>query len=55
MPPPRAANMRHRRHIGRRHVAGGHVCPRVHSNARVGHHVARRVGIWRAHGLVGPG
>ena len=28
----------------------------VHADARVGRHVARRgVGIWRAHGLVGPG
>ena len=29
--------------------------PRVHANARVGRHVAERVGRWRAHGLVSPG
>ena len=28
--------------------------PRVHVGARVGRHVAGEVGIWRAHGLVGP-
>ena len=28
---------------------------RVHADARVGHHVACGVGIWRAHGLGGPG
>ena len=28
---------------------------RVHADAREGRHVAGRVGIWRAHGLVGPG
>ena len=28
----------------RGHVAGGHACPRVHADARVGRHVAGRVG-----------
>ena len=27
----------------------------IHAYAREGHHVAGGVGIWRAHGLVGPG
>ena len=49
------AHARCRRHTGRGHVAGGHACPRVHTDARVGRHVAEGVGIWRAHGLVGPG
>ena len=31
------------------------VSTRVHVGARVGRHVAEGVGIWRAHGLVGPG
>ena len=31
------------------------VSTRVHADAREGRHVASRVGIWRAHGLVGPG
>ena len=39
----------------RGHVAGGHSCPRVHADARVGRHVAKRVGIWRPYGTVGPG
>ena len=38
---------------GRRHVAGGHACPRVHVDARVGRHVAGAVGSWRAHGYSG--
>ena len=51
---PRVAHARRRWRTGRGHVAGGHACPRVHANARVGRHVAGRVGRWRAHGLVGP-
>ena len=48
--------MRRKRRTGRRRVAGGHAYPRVHADARVGRHVAQvGVGIWRAHGLVGPG
>ena len=31
------------------------VSTQVHADARVGLHVAMGVGIWRAHGLVGPG
>ena len=31
------------------------VSTRVHVGDRVGRHVAGEVGIWRAHGLVGPG
>ena len=37
---PRVAHARRRRRTGRRHVAGGHACPRVHADARVGRHVA---------------
>ena len=36
----------------RRHVARGHASPREYPRGR---HVARGVGIWRAHGLVGHG
>ena len=32
-----------------------HVSTRVHVGTPVGRHVAGEVGIWRAHGLVGPG
>ena len=35
------------------HMAGGHASTRVHMGPRVGHHVAGRVGKWRAHELVG--
>ena len=34
---------------------GGHVSTRVHVGARVGCHVAGRVGMRRAHGIVGLG
>ena len=44
------AHARRRRRTGRDHVAGGH------ADARVGCYMAGGgVGIWRAHGLVGPG
>ena len=52
---PRVAHVRRRRRIGRGLMAGGHSCPRVHADARVGRHVAGEGRIWRAHGLVGPG
>ena len=37
---PRVAHARRRRRTGRGHVAGGHACPWVHADARVGRHVA---------------
>ena len=49
---PRVA---HVRRTGRRHVAGGHACPRNNVGARVGATWQVRVGKWRAHGLVGTG
>ena len=39
---------------GHRHVAGGLACSWVHADTRVGATWQERVGIWRAHGLVGP-
>ena len=49
---PRGAQETHRaRTRGRRPC----VSTRVHVGARVGRHVAGEDGIWRAHGLVGPG
>ena len=49
---PREAQVAHRaRTRGRR----PHVSTRVHADARVGAPRGRKVGIWRAHGLVGPG
>ena len=49
---PREAQEAHRaRTCGTR----PHVSMQVHADARVGHHVVMGVGIWRAHGLVGPG
>ena len=48
---PREAQVVHMaRTRGRRPL----VSTRVHADAREGHHVAGKVGKWRAHGLVGP-
>ena len=55
MAEPLVAHAGRRRRTERGHVAGGHAYTRVHVGARVGCHVAGKVGKWRAHGLVGPG
>ena len=48
---PREAQAVHReRTRGRR----PRVSTQVHADAREGHHMACEIGIWRAHGLVGP-
>ena len=49
--PIRVASGAERQTRGRR----PRVSTRVHANARAACHVAGGVGIWRAHGLVGPG
>ena len=52
---PQVAHARRRRRTGRGHVAGGHACPRGSTWASVWGAMWQGVGIWRAHGLVGPG
>ena len=48
---PREAQVAHKaRTLGRR----PHVSTRFHADAREGHHVAGKVGSWRAHGYSGP-
>ena len=50
---PQVAHATLKQRTGRGHVAGGHACPRVHMDSRVGRHVAARgsagegpIGLW---------
>ena len=55
MTEPWVAHARRRWRTGRRHVAGGHACPRRSTRTPMwGATWQWGVGIWRAHGLVGP-